>query len=75
MEAGDSGGTTSGQIRIDDGNNMFRFIGGTPATSFNGAKIPRTVDLPSLTAATISYSIAESRLGSSDEFDNVFSSP
>ena len=56
LEANDSGGTTAGQIRIDDGNNTLRFYGGTPAANFNGAQITRTVDLSSSAAATITYS-------------------
>ncbi len=53
VETDDSGGTTSGQIRIDDGNNTLRFYGGTPAASFNGATITRTMDLSSSPTATI----------------------
>ncbi|RYZ03110.1 MAG: hypothetical protein EON61_15580, partial [Alphaproteobacteria bacterium] len=54
-EAGDSGGTTTGQIRIDDGNNVLRFYGGTPAASFDGAQITRTMNLATATSAVITY--------------------
>ena len=33
VETGDIGGTTAGQIRIDDGNNALRFYGGTMRTA------------------------------------------
>ncbi|SFJ28160.1 Ca2+-binding protein, RTX toxin-related [Phyllobacterium sp. CL33Tsu] len=56
VEANDSGGTTSGQIRIDDGNNVLRFYGGTPANDYNGAQITRTMNLSTASTATITYS-------------------
>ena len=72
VETGDSGGTTSGQIRIDNGNDVLQFIGGTPAASFDGAQIQRTVNLAGVTAATLSYSIAETGLDASDDSITVF---
>ncbi|KRR02770.1 hypothetical protein CQ12_06750 [Bradyrhizobium jicamae] len=53
VEANDSGGVTTGQIRIDDGNNTLRIVGG--ATS-DGATITRAVNLVGATAATITFS-------------------
>ncbi|AOO82189.1 peroxidase family protein [Bosea vaviloviae] len=72
VESGDSGGTTSGQIRIDNGNDVLQFIGGIPAGSFDGAQIQRTVDLAGATAATLTYSIAETGLDASDDSITVF---
>lgn len=40
------------QIRIDDGNDVLRFYGGT---GMNGAEITREVDLLTATTATITY--------------------
>ncbi|MBU1335926.1 MAG: heme peroxidase [Alphaproteobacteria bacterium] len=61
IEAGDSGGATTGQIQIDAGNfggsNQLR-LGGT-GTGFggnNGAMITRAMDLSGASTATISYS-------------------
>ena len=55
-ELNDFGGTTTGQIRIDDGNsNTLRFYGGTTA-QFDGAQITRTVDLSLSQTAIITYS-------------------
>ena len=48
----DSGSATTGQIRIDDGNNVLRFYGGAGRTA------PRSracVDLSSANTATITY--------------------
>jgi len=56
VEANDFGGTTTGQIRIDDGNNTLRFYGGTNAAQYNGAQITRTVNLSTSPSATITYS-------------------
>ncbi|MDO9417829.1 peroxidase family protein [Pararhizobium sp.] len=59
IETNDSGGVTTGQIRIDPGapaNNVMQFIGGTVAASFNGAEITRVVPLAGATTATLRYS-------------------
>ncbi len=56
VEADDFGGTTTGQIRIDDGTDVLRFYGGTNAAQFNGAQITRTVNLSGSPTAIISYS-------------------
>ncbi|TCR68507.1 peroxidase family protein [Bosea sp. BK604] len=72
VETGDSGGTTSGQIRIDNGNDVLQFIGGTPAGSFDGAQIQRTVNLAGATAATLTYSIVETGLDLGDDTVTVF---
>ena len=57
IESGDSGGVTTGQIRIDDGggngSNILRFIGGGGA---DGAQISRTVDLAGAVTATLRFS-------------------
>ena len=55
VESGDSGGITSGQIRIDDGNNTLRFVGAAGNGS-DGAQITRTVDLAGAVTATLTYS-------------------
>lgn len=66
-ESGDSGGVTTGQIRIDAGNNnVLQFIGGNGG-DFNGAQIQRSVDLAGATAATLSYSIVETGLDAADD--------
>ena len=75
VETGDSGGATAGQIRIDDGNDVLQFIGGDHRPSFDGAQIQRTVNLAGATAATLSYSIAETGLDASDDSITVFFSP
>jgi Ca2+-binding RTX toxin-like protein len=55
-ESGDSGGSTTGQIRIDAGNsNVMRFHGGTPAVDYNGAQITRTMNLSTASSAVITY--------------------
>jgi Ca2+-binding RTX toxin-like protein len=53
-ETNDSGGATTGQIRIDGagGNNVLRFNGGDGQ---NGAEITRQVDLSGAATATITY--------------------
>lgn len=66
-ETGDSGAVTAGQIRIDNGNNVLQFIGGTPAASFDGAQIQRGLNLAGATAATLSYSIVETGLDAADD--------
>lgn len=72
VETGDSGGITAGQIRIDNGNNVLQFIGGTPAGNFDGAQIQRTVNLAGATAATLTYSIAETGLDAGDDSIQVW---
>ena len=71
VETGDSGAVTSGQIRIDNGNNVLQFIGGTPAASFDGAQIQRGINLANATAATLTYSIAETGLDALTDNDSV----
>ncbi len=67
VESNDSGGTTTGQIRIDAGNNnVLQFIGGNGG-DFNGAQIQRSVDLAGATTATLSYSIVETGLDTGDD--------
>ncbi len=57
VETNDSGGITTGQIRIDAGNsNTLQFIGNLPANGSNGAEITRGVDLTGATEATLTYS-------------------
>ncbi|WP_029617725.1 peroxidase family protein [Pseudorhizobium marinum] len=66
VEVGDSGGVTTGQIQIDPGGagtNVMRLSGtGVGAGANNGAMITRTMDLSGASAATVSYTIAESGL-------------
>jgi len=70
-ESGDSGGTTTGQIRIDAGNNnVLQFFGGTGA-DFNGAQIQRTVPLAGATGATLSYSVLATGLDAGTDNDAV----
>ena len=57
----------AGQIRIDDGNDVLQFFGGTPAANFDGAQIQRTVNLAGVTAATLSYSVAHAGLDAGDD--------
>lgn len=75
VETGDSGGVTTGQIRIDagaaPGSNALQFIGGN-GNDFNGAQIQRSVDLAGATAATLSYSIVETGLDAGDDTIGVF---
>ncbi len=71
VETGDSGGVTTGQIRIDAGNNnVLQFLGGNGA-DFNGAQIQRNVDLAGATAATLSYSIVETGLDGAADNDSI----
>jgi Ca2+-binding RTX toxin-like protein len=71
-ESGDSGGTTTGQIRIDAGNsNALQFVGGN-GNDFNGAQIQRSVDLAGATGGTLSYTVAET-LGADDTITVLFS--
>jgi Ca2+-binding RTX toxin-like protein len=59
IESGDSGGITSGQVRIDEtqliffSTNQMRFVGGNTS---DGAMITRDVDLSGRSTATIRYS-------------------
>jgi Ca2+-binding RTX toxin-like protein len=59
VESGDSGGTTSGQIRIDEtqffffSTNQMQFVGGSTS---DGAMITRDIDLSGRETATIRYS-------------------
>ena len=46
---------TGGQIRIDDGNNVLRFFGGTTARTRRRADHSATLNLAGATSATISY--------------------
>jgi Ca2+-binding RTX toxin-like protein len=64
IEAGDSGGVTSGQIQIDNGNNVLRLSGTGPggAGGNNGAMITRTMDLSAATNATVSFVVNQSGL-------------
>ena len=55
VEANDNGVANTGQIRIDDGNNVMRFHGGVGA-AFDGAQISRSVNLDGATSATLTYS-------------------
>lgn len=66
VEANDSGGVTSGQIRIDDGNNVMQFIGGN-GNNYNGAQITRAVDLTGATTASLTYSVQENGLDANDD--------
>jgi Ca2+-binding RTX toxin-like protein len=52
VEANDSGGVGTGQIRIDDGNNNMRFVGGAAS---DGAQITRVLDLSAANTATIAF--------------------
>ena len=61
---------TIGQIRIDNGNDVLQFIGGTPAASFDGAQIQRTVNLAGVTAATLSYLDCRNRTGCERRLDH-----
>ncbi|MGV3576670.1 MAG: peroxidase family protein, partial [Devosia sp.] len=74
-ESNDSGGTTTGQIRIDagaaSGSNALQFVGGN-GNDFNGAQIQRAVNLAGATAATVSYSIVEA-IGADDTITVSFS--
>ncbi|WP_210207834.1 peroxidase family protein [Bosea caraganae] len=72
QEADDNGGTTAGQIRIDDGNNVLRFYGGTPTTTYNGAQITRTMDLAGVTSASVSYSANPDGLDAGDSVTVLF---
>uniref|UniRef100_Q07SX1 Heme peroxidase n=1 Tax=Rhodopseudomonas palustris (strain BisA53) TaxID=316055 RepID=Q07SX1_RHOP5 len=57
VESNDSGGVTTGQIRIDAGNsNTLQFIGNLPANGSNGAEITRGINLAGATQATLAYS-------------------
>ena len=70
-ESGDSGGTTTGQIRIDGGNNnVLQFIGGN-GNDFNGAQIQRSVDLAGATGATLNYSFTPTGLDAGTDNDSV----
>jgi Ca2+-binding RTX toxin-like protein len=55
LEANDNGVANTGQIRIDDGNNVMRFHGGVGA-AFDGAQISRTINLDGAASATLTYS-------------------
>ena len=74
-ESNDSGGTTTGQIRIDAGggagSNALQFLGGN-GNDFNGAQIQRAVNLADATGATLSYSIVEA-IGADDTITVSFS--
>ncbi|RXT55619.1 hypothetical protein B6S44_09420 [Bosea sp. Tri-44] len=52
FETGDTGVTT-GQIRIDDGNNTLRIVGGAAS---DGATITRPINLTAAATATITFS-------------------
>jgi len=57
VETNDSGGVTTGQIRIDAGNsNSLQFIGNLPNNGSNGAEITRGINLAGATEATLTYS-------------------
>ena len=62
VETGDNNNPGSGQIRIDDGNNTLRIIGGTQNTGgattgpANGATITRAVNLTGAAGATVTFS-------------------
>ena len=64
VETGDSGGVTSGQIQIDNGNNVLRLSGTGPggAAGNNGAAITRTMDLSGASSATVSFAVNQSGL-------------
>lgn len=67
VETNDSGGVTSGQIRIDEGNsNVLRFHNG------DGAEITRTVDLAGAVTATLSFSANPDNLDAGENVEVWF---
>lgn len=67
VETNDSGGVTSGQIRIDEGNsNVLRFHNG------DGAQITRTVDLAGAVTATLSFSANPDNLDAGENVEVWF---
>ena len=67
-ETNDGTGTAN-QIRIDDGNNVLRFYGGT---GMNGAEITRVADLSSATSATITYTYDADNLEGAEQVRVLF---
>ncbi len=63
VETGDSGGVNTGQIRIDDGNNTLRIVGGGAS---DGATITRAIDLANAATATITFSANPDNLDSGE---------
>lgn len=67
-EANDSGGVTTGQIRIDAGNNnVLQFTQG------DGAQIQRTVELGGKQSASLAYSVNEDNLDPGETVTVFFS--
>jgi len=68
VEANDSGGVTTGQIRIDGGNNnVLQFTQG------DGAQIQRTVELGGKLSASVAYSVDENGLDPGETVTVFFS--
>ncbi|MNK09542.1 Poly(beta-D-mannuronate) C5 epimerase 7 [compost metagenome] len=68
VEANDSGGVTTGQIRIDAGNNnVLQFTQG------DGAQIQRTVELGGKLSASVAYSVDENGLDAGETVTVFFS--
>jgi Ca2+-binding RTX toxin-like protein len=68
-ETNDSGGVQSGQIRIDDGNNVLRFYGGAGQ---NGAEITRVVNLAAASTVTITYDYDADNLDGAEQVRVMF---
>ena len=56
-ELSDNNNAGTGQILV--ANNALNITGGTPANSFNGATISRTVNLSAHTSALVSFNVTE----------------
>ena len=68
VESNDSGGVTTGQIRIDAGNNnVLQFTQG------DGAQIQRTVELGGKLSASLAYTVAETGLDAGETVTVFFS--
>jgi Ca2+-binding RTX toxin-like protein len=74
VETNDSGGVTTGQIRIDAGNsNTLQFIGNLPANGSDGAQITRGINLAGATQATLAYSANPDNLDAGESVTVQFS--
>jgi Ca2+-binding RTX toxin-like protein len=72
VETNDGTNTAGGgQIRIDDGNNILRFYGGTGG-AFNGAEITRELNLAGASTVTITYDYDADNLDGGEQVRVMF---